>query len=48
MWASAAATTITRHKHPDKPVWYLRLGTLIFAGYGAALNFLHGLGKGAC
>lgn len=46
MWAFAAATTITRHKHPDKPAWHLRLGTLIFAGYGAALNYLHGLGTG--
>jgi hypothetical protein len=46
MWAFAAATTITRRKDPDKPVWHLRLGTLIFAGYGAALNFLHGLAKG--
>jgi hypothetical protein len=46
MWAFAAATTITRRKHPDKPVWHLRLGTLIFAAYGAALNYLHGLGQG--
>jgi hypothetical protein len=46
MWAFAAATTITRRKHPDKPVWHLRLGTLIFAAYGAALNYLHGLGHG--
>jgi membrane protein implicated in regulation of membrane protease activity len=40
------ATTITRRRSPDKPVWHLWLGTLIFAAYGAALNFLHGLGKG--
>jgi hypothetical protein len=46
MWAFAAATTITRRQHPDKPVWHLRLGTLLFAAYGAALNFLHGLSKG--
>ena len=46
MWAFAAATTITRRRHPDKPVWHLRLGTLIFAAYGAALNYLHGLGQG--
>jgi hypothetical protein len=46
MWAFAAATTITRRRHPDKPAWHLRLGTLLFAGYGAALNFLHGLAKG--
>jgi hypothetical protein len=46
MWAFAAATTITHRRHPDKPVWHLRLGTLIFAAYGAALNYLHGLGQG--
>jgi hypothetical protein len=46
MWAFAAATTITRRRHPDKPAWHLRLGTLIFAAYGAALNYLHGLGHG--
>jgi hypothetical protein len=46
MWAFAAATTITRRHHPDKPAWHLRLGTFIFAGYGAALNYLHGLSKG--
>jgi hypothetical protein len=46
MWAFAAATTLTRRKHPGKPAWHLRLGTLIFAGYGAALNYLHGLSKG--
>jgi hypothetical protein len=43
MWVFAAATTITRNRHPDRPVWHLRLGTLIFAVYGASLNFLHGL-----
>jgi hypothetical protein len=46
MWAFAAATTITRRKDPGKPVWHLRVGTLIFAAYGAALNFLHGLARG--
>jgi hypothetical protein len=43
MWAFAAATTITRHRHPERPVWHLRLGTVVFAGFGAALNFAHGL-----
>jgi hypothetical protein len=46
MWAFAAATTITGRHHPGKPAWHLRLGTFIFAGYGAALNYLHGLSKG--
>ena len=43
MWAFAAAVTITCHRHPGRPVWHLRLGTVVFAGFGAALNFAHGL-----
>ena len=43
MWAFAAATTINRHRHPDRPVWHLRMGTLVFAVFGAVLNFAHGL-----
>ncbi len=53
MWAFAAATTLRRREDdkrrlddPDadpRPLWHLRLGTVIFAAYGAALNFLHGL-----
>jgi hypothetical protein len=43
MWAFAAATTITRHHHPGRPVWHLRLGTAVFASVGAALNFIHGM-----
>lgn len=43
MWAFAAAVTITCHRHPGRPVWHLRLGTIVFAGFGAALNFAHGL-----
>jgi hypothetical protein len=43
MWAFAAATTLTRHRHPGRPVWHLRLGTAVFAAYGAALNFAHGM-----
>ena len=56
MWTFAAATTIRireddrkRELEPNaepRPVWHLRLGTLIFAVYGAALNFLHGLAEG--
>ena len=42
MWAFAGATTITRHRHPDRPLWHLRAGTVVFAGEGAALNFIHG------
>jgi hypothetical protein len=43
MWTFAAATTITRRRHPGKPLWHLRLGTAVFAVIGAALNFAHGL-----
>jgi hypothetical protein len=46
MWAFAAAVTITRHRHPARPVWHLRAGTVVFAAFGAALNFAHGLTLG--
>jgi hypothetical protein len=46
MWAFAAAVTITRHRHPARPVWHLRTGTAVFAAFGAALNFAHGLTLG--
>jgi hypothetical protein len=42
-WVFAAATTITRHRHPDRPLWHLRLGTAVFAALGGALNFAHGV-----
>lgn len=43
MWVFAAAVTIARRHHPGRPVWHLRLGVIVFAGFGAALNFAHGL-----
>jgi hypothetical protein len=43
MWAFAAATTITRRRHPARPVWHLRAGTVVFAAVGAALNFAHAM-----
>jgi hypothetical protein len=43
MWSFAAAVTITLRRHPERPVWHLRTGIGIFAVFGAALNFLHGL-----
>ena len=43
MWAFAAATTMTRRRHPDRPVWHLRAGTVLFAAVGAALNFVHAM-----
>lgn len=47
MWAFAVATTLTRHRTPDAPLWHLRAGTVIFAAIGAALNFIHGLAAGS-
>jgi hypothetical protein len=47
MWAFAGATTITRRRHPGSPVWHLLLGTAVFAGFGAVLNFAHGLADGS-
>jgi len=46
MWAFAAATTLTTHRHPERPVWHLRAGILVFALFGMALNFLHGFSTG--
>lgn len=46
MWAFAEATTLTIRRHPGRPVWHLRAGTVVFAAVGAALNFLHGLPHG--
>jgi hypothetical protein len=43
MWAFSAAVAIRRRRSPDAPVWHLQLGVLIFALYGATLNFLHGI-----
>jgi hypothetical protein len=43
MWAFAAAATITRRRHPDRPVWHLVTGIVVFAAVGAILNFLHGI-----
>jgi hypothetical protein len=34
MWAFAAAVTITRHRHPGRPLWHLHAGTAVFAGGG--------------
>jgi hypothetical protein len=43
MWAFDAAVAIRRRRDSVKPVWHLQLGIAIFAAYGAALNFLHGM-----
>jgi hypothetical protein len=41
-WSFAAATTITLRRSPGRPVWHLRAGTLVFAVFGALLNYVHG------
>lgn len=46
MWAFAAAVTLTLRRHPGRPVWHLRLGILVFALFGAVLNFIHGYASG--
>ncbi|WP_328447437.1 hypothetical protein [Amycolatopsis sp. NBC_00438] len=46
MWAFAFAVEVTRHRHPQRPVWALQVGVWVFAGVGFALNVLHGLGRG--
>ncbi|MET7990527.1 hypothetical protein ABZU76_06415 [Amycolatopsis sp. NPDC005232] len=46
MWAFAFAVEVTRHRHPNRPVWALQLGVWLFAGTGAALNALHGFNRG--
>lgn len=43
MWAFAAAVTITLRRYPSRQVWHLRAGIAVFALFGAALNFLHGM-----
>ncbi|RSM34655.1 hypothetical protein DMA12_47435 [Amycolatopsis balhimycina DSM 5908] len=47
MWAFAFAVEVTRHRHPERPVWALQLGVWVFAGVGFALNVLHGWHRGA-
>jgi hypothetical protein len=46
MWAFALAVEVSRHRHPNRPVWSLQVGTWLFAGIGFALNVLHGLHRG--
>jgi hypothetical protein len=46
MWAFALATTLSRHRHPDRPVWALQLGVWAFAAVALGLNVLHGYHRG--
>lgn len=42
MWAFAFAVEYHRHKHPERPVWALQVGVLVFTAVGGSLNYLDG------
>jgi hypothetical protein len=46
MWAFALAVQITRHRHPDRPVWALQVGAWAFAAVAFGINALHGAERG--
>ncbi|WP_431879854.1 hypothetical protein [Amycolatopsis sacchari] len=43
MWAFAIAVVIERRRHPDRSVWGLVAGVLVFAAVAFGINFTHGL-----
>jgi hypothetical protein len=43
MWAFSIAVHITRHRHPERPVWALQVGVWAFTAAGFGVNFGHGL-----
>jgi hypothetical protein len=45
-WCFAFAVLASRRRHPDRPVVMLTAGVAVFAGIGAALNFIHGIETG--
>jgi hypothetical protein len=45
-WAFDFAVAIRRRRDPDAPVWHMQCGIAVFAGFGAVLNFLHGMTPG--
>jgi hypothetical protein len=46
MWYFALSASHARKANPDAPVWHLRLGTVVFALVGGAMNFAHGMAEG--
>ncbi|WP_031470174.1 hypothetical protein [Sciscionella sediminilitoris] len=46
MWAFALAVQLTRRMDPERPVWALRAGVVVFAALGFVLNLVHGLATG--
>jgi hypothetical protein len=43
MWAFSLAVHVTRHRHPERPVWALQVGVWTFTAAGFGVNFGHGL-----
>ncbi|MFJ8815904.1 hypothetical protein [Amycolatopsis thermoflava] len=43
MWAFAIAVVIERRRHPDRSVWGLVAGVLVFGAVAFGINFTHGL-----
>ncbi|MEV5299045.1 hypothetical protein [Amycolatopsis methanolica] len=43
MWAFAVAVVIERRRHPDRSVWGLVSGVLVFGAVAFGINFTHGL-----
>ncbi len=43
MWAFSLAVHITRHRHPERPVWALQIGVWAFTAAGFGVNFGHGV-----
>lgn len=43
MWAFSLAVHVTRHRHPERPVWALQVGVWAFTVAGFGVNFGHGL-----
>ncbi|MGW4400668.1 hypothetical protein ACWEHA_35705 [Amycolatopsis nivea] len=46
MWAFAVAVLVSRHRHPDRPVWGLQAGVWVFGAVAAGSNALHGADRG--
>jgi hypothetical protein len=42
MWAFSIAVHVTRHRHPERPVWALQVGVWAFTAAGFGVNFGHG------
>ncbi|MGW4829762.1 hypothetical protein ACWEOG_19420 [Amycolatopsis japonica] len=43
MVAFSVAVHVQRVRHPDRPVWALQLGVLVFSGYGLVISVIRGI-----